>query len=486
VKLISRPKSISPHLILIVTCLGIFLAALDQMVVVTALPNIMVDIKVPVTELDKAAWIIIGYLLGYTVAMPLMGRISDVYGHARIYIASLLIFLVGSVLAATATNLPWLVAARMVQAVGGGALVPVTMAIAGETYPVHHRAIALGIVGAAAEAGGVLGPLYGGVITEEWGWRWIFWINLPLSLLMIYLVYLFVTDNKRLQSQVDYRGGLILGASLICLVLALSQTLGTWSSPYTIGLLLGCVFFFALFMQRALGARQPVIDLSMFRNGIFSAANLAHLLVGAALIMAIVNVPLITDTIMGKEPLEGGLRLMRLTAMIPVGAVVGGFLCQRLGYRLPMLLGLCLAALSFYLLSHWPLDVAEPRLTRDLLIGGLGFGLVIAPIGTAVINSVKEGQKATAASLVTLMRMVGMMIGLAVLTSWGTGRYAVLLGRINELKQLPQATLGLFHDFFLAAAIICLIALLPAMWMRHRTGTPLAPQNRANQNGNIK
>ena len=484
-KLISRPKSISPHLILIVTCFGIFLAALDQMVVVTALPNIMVDIKVPVTELDKAAWIIIGYLLGYTVAMPLMGRISDVYGHARIYIVSLLIFLAGSVLAATATNLPWLVAARMIQAVGGGALIPVTMAIAGETYPLHHRAIALGLVGAAAEAGGVLGPLYGGVITEAWGWRWIFWINLPLSLLMVYLVYRFVTYSKRLQSQVDYVGGLTLGTSLACLVLALSQTLGTWSSPYTIGLLLGCVFFFALFMQRELGVRQPLIDLSMFRNGIFSAANLTHLLVGAALIMAIVNIPLITDTIMGKEPLEGGLRLMRLTAMIPVGAIVGGFLCQRLGYRLPTLLGLCLAALSFYLLNHWPLDVAEPRLTRDLLIGGFGFGLVIAPIGTAVINSVKEGQKATAASLVTLMRMVGMMMGLAVLTSWGTGRYEVLLGRISELGQLPQATLGLFHDFFLAAAIICLIALLPAMFIQNRAGISLTPQKRDNQNGNI-
>ena len=479
----ARPKSVSPYLILAVTCSGIFLAALDQMVVITALPDIMVDIKVPVTELNQAAWIVIGYLLGFTVAMPLMGRVSDVYGHARIYVVSLLVFLAGSVLAATATNLPWLVAARIVQAVGGGALIPVTMAIAGETFPLHRRAVALGMVGAAAEAGGVLGPLYGGVITQEWGWRWIFWLNLPLGLLTICLVYLMVTSGRRLQAQVDYRGGLILGLSLACLVLALSQALGSWSSPYTIGLLLGCAFFFALFMRSELGVSQPVVDLSMFKSGIFSAANLTQLLVGAALIMAIVNIPLITDTIMGKEPLEGGLRLMRLTAMIPVGAVVGGFLCQRLGYRLPTALGLCLAALSFYLLSRWPLDVADPRLSRDLLIGGLGFGLVIAPISTAVINSVKEGQKATAASLVTLMRMVGMMIGLAVLTSWGTGRYEVLLGRISELEQLPQATLGLFHDFFLAAAVICLVALLPALWMRHRAGTRLTSQCQASHDG---
>ena len=153
----ARPKSVSPYLILAVTCSGIFLAALDQMVVITALPDIMVDIKVPVTELDQAAWIVIGYLLGFTVAMPLMGRVSDVYGHARIYVVSLLVFLAGSVLAATATNLPWLVAARIVQAVGGGALIPVTMAIAGETFPLHRRAVALGMVGAAAEAGRCIG-----------------------------------------------------------------------------------------------------------------------------------------------------------------------------------------------------------------------------------------------------------------------------------------------------------------------------------------
>jgi MFS family permease len=232
---------------------------------------------------------------------------------------------------------------------------------------------------------------------------------------------------------------------------------------------MGSALFFAMFLYLEMRVNQPLIDLSMFKNVVFSAANFTHLLVGAALIMAIVNIPLMSDTIMGKEPLEGGLRLMRLTAMIPVGAVLGGFLCQRLGYRLPTLIGLCLAALGFYLLSRWPLDVAEPRLTRDLLIGGLGFGMVIAPIYTAVINSIKEGQKATGASLVTLMRMTGMMIGLAALTSWGTGRYAVLLGKVEELKQLPEATLGLFHDFFLAAAIICLIGLLPALCMgRHR------------------
>lgn len=464
-----RPKSVSPYLVLAVTCFGIFTAGLDQMSVVTALPDMMVDIRLPVTELDQAAWIVIAYLLGYTVAMPLMGRVSDVYGHARVYNFCYVVFLTGSVIVATSENLPWMVTGRVIQAVGGGAVVPVTMAIVGETFPKHRRAIALGIVGAASELGGVLGPLYGGVITQEWGWQWVFWSDIPVGLPVIFLVYLTVS-NRRLRVPVDYRGGLILGLSLACLVLALSLALGPWLSGYTIGLLLGCVFFFVLFLRYELGIRQPMVDLSMFKTGIFSAANLAQFLVGGALIIAMVSIPLVTDTIMGKEPLEGGLRLMRLTAMMPVGAVAGGFLCQRLGYRFPMMLGLSLAAFGFYLLTDWPLDVADPRMTRDLVITGLGFGLVIAPIGTAVINSVSLGQKATAAALVSVMRMVGMMVGLSALTSWGMGRYEVLAGRVPELKQLSAATLRLFHEFFWVAFVICLVALIPALWMRQQCG----------------
>ena len=463
----ARGGKVSPNWILAVACLGIFLAALDQMVVVTALPDIMLDIKVPVTELNRAAWIVIGYLLGYTVAMPLTGRISDVHGHARVYIGSFLLFLVGSVLAAAAPNLNWMVGARIIQAVGGGAGVPVTMAIAGETFASHRRAVAIGIVGAAAEAGGVLGPLYGGVIAQGMGWQWIFWINLPLGAIIVGLVYFVVPRGRRLNAKVDYRGGVILGMALTLLVLALSQSLGSWSSPYTIGMLSASALCIALFIRRELVGTEPMVDLSMFKSGTFSAANVAHFMVGGALIMAIVTIPLMSDTIMGQGALEGGLRLVRLTAMIPVGAVLGGFLCQRMGYRVPMVLGLLLAASGFYLLSQWPLDIADPRMTRDLLIGGLGFGLIIAPVGTAVINSVKEGQKATAASLVTLMRMMGMMVGLAALTSWGMGRYDVLVGRIPDINQLPDATLNLFHDFFWVALVVCLAALVPVLWMRY-------------------
>jgi len=163
-----RAGTSSPNLIMAVVCLGIFIAALDQTVIYGALPDMMLDIQLPVTRLDQASWIVTGYLLGYTFAMPLMGRVSDIYGHGRIYILALGIFMAGSILVALAANLQWIVGARVIQAIGGGAVVPIAMAIAGDIYSGKNRAVALGVLGAAVEAGGALGPFYGAAVAQYW------------------------------------------------------------------------------------------------------------------------------------------------------------------------------------------------------------------------------------------------------------------------------------------------------------------------------
>ena len=468
-------RAFPPYLILGIVSSGIFVAALDMTAVVTALPDIMTDLRLPVTELDQVAWIIAGYLLGYTAAMPLMGRVSDVYGHGRIYVVSLLIFMVGSLFVATAPSLGWLVGARVFQAIGGGAVVPVSMAIAGDIFPERRRGPALGMIGAVAEGGVVLGPLYGGVITHYLDWRWIFWINLPIGFLIILLVLVMLRPTPRLRGTVDYWGGLLLTASLTLLAVALSQGPG---QPQYFLCLLGAVGLFALFLLREMRTAQPLIDLSMFRSLTLSSANATNLLVGGALIMAMVNIPLMADTIMGRSALEGGLRLMRLTAAIPVGALVGGFLCQRLGYRLPTALGLALSATGFFLMSRWGLDIADPWMTLHLAIGGLGFGVVIAPITTAVLNSVREGLRGVASALVTALRMVGMLIGLSALSAWGMGRFEVMTAglSLSEILEAPEEltgpVMGLFHDFFLAAMAMCLLAILPALFMRRQRGRP--------------
>ncbi|MEE9203178.1 MAG: MFS transporter [Dehalococcoidia bacterium] len=465
-----------------------FLAALDQTVVVTALPSIMQDIQLPVTKLEQAMWIITGYLLGYTFAMPLMARLSDVYGRVRVYVLSLLLFMVGSVLVATADSLGWLVGARVVQAIGGGATLPVTMAIAADIFPERRRAVTLGIIGAAAEAGGVLGPLYGGLLINFAGWRWIFWVNLPLGLLIAILVLWLIPATPRLRVPVDYAGGLLIAVCLALLTFGLWQEVGNprplWQ---TAGLVAGSLVFLAAFILRERHTPHPLLDLSLFRRLTFASANWAHLLVGGALIIAMVNVPLMTDTVLGQPPLEGGLRLMRLSGAIPLGAVAGGLLCGRFGYRLPMLLGLGLTALGFYWLSGWGLDIADPAMTVHLATTGFGFGLVIAPIAAAVIDQAGEARRGVAAAVVTLSRMVGMMVGLSVLTSWGMGRYASDTSAIpfpfpqagdsaaqaqqrllSYQEQVTEATLGLFNDLFWAAAVVALLAVVPAVLMARR------------------
>jgi EmrB/QacA subfamily drug resistance transporter len=425
----------------------------------------MTDIRLPITKIDQAAWIVIGYLLGYTFVMPLMGRVSDIYGHSRIYILSLLIFMVGSVFVALATNLQWMVGARILQAIGGGAVVPVAMAIVGDVFTGRSRAVALGIIGAAVEAGGAVGPLYGAALTQFWGWQWIFWINLPISLMVILVVFFFLGPSPRARGKIDYIGGFLLAAALAFLSLGLSQQSG---QPY---FFVASLLFFAFFVLREVRVSDPLIKLSMFRNITFSTANVTNLFIGAALIIAMVNIPLMTNTIMGGSPLEGGLRLLRLTIMLSAGAIIGGFLCKRFGYRLPTILGLILSSIGFLFMSRWTLVIADPQMTFHLAISGFGFGLVIAPLATAVMDSVGEEQRGIASSLVVMMRMIGMIIGLSAITSWGMGRFHLMAAGMSlpEImvapEQLTRSLLALFLDFFRASVGICLVAILPALWL---------------------
>jgi MFS family permease len=215
----------------------------------------------------------------------------------------------------------------------------------------------------------------------------------------------------------------------------------------------------------------------MFKNLTFSAANLTNLLIGGALIIAMVNIPLMTDTIMGKSSLEGGLRLLRFTIMLSLGAIAGGYLCKRTGYRLPTILGLVLSSTGFFLLSLWKINIADPQMTIDLAICGFGFGLVIAPLSTGVMDSVTEDQHGIASSLIVMTRMVGMIIGLSVITAWGMDRFHIITASmsladiVNLPQQMVQSFLNLFHNFFLAAMGICLFAIIPALWLIRKRNT---------------
>ena len=487
---------IPPYVALAPVLAGVFIAVDDQTVVVTILPQIMLDMEVQVTELDRAAWTITGYLLGYVAAMPLIGRVSDVWGHRRIFAWALVAFMIGSAAVALSPTLGWLVAFRVFQAVGAGALVPISIAIVGDLFPSGRRGVPLGLVGASAEAGGVVGPLWGGIIVRFLDWPWVFWINIPLAAAVLAFLLLLLRPSPRFQASVDYVGGAFITLALAALTLGLARA-GDLDGPMAIYLALSIAFLF-LFVLRQRSASGPLFPPSMFRGWTFRGANATHLLVGGGLIIGMVTIPLMANTVSGLAPLDGGLRLMRLTAAIPVGALLGGFACQRMDYRVPTALGLVLAGLGSLLMSGWDADVADPGMTVHLAVAGLGFGLVIAPIALAAINSVSEADRGAAAGLITAMRMVGMTLGLAALTAWGADRFQGMVAGLRLPLQLPNETaaqteqriaefeaelsgagVSLFQDFFLVAMGVCLIALVPAAMMAWRGGNPPPPILRA-------
>ncbi len=524
------------RLAILVACMAVFLTALDQTVVVTALPQMILDLQIPIGQLDRAAWIISGYLLGYVIAMPLMGRVSDIYGRRRVFLICLGVFAFGSLFCGLAPllgnavdlsflknigtdvsspGLIWLVAARFIQAAGGGAVVPVAMAIAGDFYGWKERALMLGLIGMVTEAGGVLGPLYGSIIVQSLGWQYIFYLNLPIVALLLILVVRFIpsasvsTEEGSTRERIDLFGALLLGASLICLSLGLAQqaaqitptrpTAGTTPIENNPWLLLAALVllcgFIALELYYERRSQWPVVNLSLFKRSMFSATSIVSLLVGAALIIAMADIPIFIATVLNRSAIDSGLALLRLTALIPVGAIVGGWLCSRISCRWTAVLGLIATAVGFWLMHLWSLNVDWTQITISTIIAGSGFGLVIAPISTTAINAANEGQIGMASSIVTVLRMIGMILGLAALTSWGLGRFRLLAAGFKPPAGLPafsaqynnlysQYLIGAAHEvytaIFLAAGILCIVALIPAIFLEGRKPSPYFIRSRDN------
>lgn len=515
----SAGGSRSALLAMIVACVAVFLTALDQTVVVTVLPKIIADpgINISFVHLDHAAWIVSAYLLGFIIAMPLMGRVSDIFGRRRILLLCLLIFATGSLLCGFApffgenvdlsflnvlgidTSSPgliFLISARFLQAIGGGAVVPVAMGIVSDFYGQERRGLALGIIGAVTEAGGVVGPLYGALVAQNLDWTYIFYFNVPIVLVLMAAAWFIIPRGKRLSDSIDWIGAALLGAALTCLSLGLAQQ-GTDLGPTTVNgaapqnnpvSLLLAVIFLVVFVLVERKVRHPVIDLSVFKRFTFSASALVSLLVGAALIIAMADIPLFVDTVLSKQipsdqvALFSGLALLRMTAMIPIGAFLGGWLSGRVTSRVTGVIGLLFTAVGFYLMSRWSMNVDWNQITVSTITTGLGFGLVIAPISTTAINSVRATQAGMGSAIVTSLRMAGMIFGLAALTSWALAYFKQLASQFPSLpttasadqfakwsqdyaNHLIAAAHQVYSAVFFTTMFLCLLAIVPAIFL---------------------
>lgn len=458
---------------------------------VTVLPDIIADLEGGFSSagVERAGWIVTAYLFGYTVVLPLMGRVADRHGHRRIYLLSLWIFAVGSLLCAFSFSLYQLVGYRAIQAVGGGALVPIALAVAGHSFRADRRAVALGVVGAAGEAGAVIGPLYGSLLGQFIGWRAIFYLNIPIVLLITFLVRHYVRESSNHDVRVDYRSGLLLALALGCATAGISGGREAGWLVFGVPLLILSVCFMTGFVFSDIKSKNPLVKLGLFANRAFASANIAHFLMGVALITALVQVPTFAyisgwPEVSDSSPMIGGLLLIRLTLMIPVGAIAGGYMSARAGSRLTAVTGFLLSAWGLWRISHWSVDIGSLSQTIDLLAAGAGFGLVIAPLSLSVINSVKRSRMAAGAATLTATRIIGMTAGLAAINSWGISQFQAnragdpvplprfgmsLEGYLEVLKMWEQRNveviLGVLSDFFLIATATCLLAVIPSLFL---------------------
>jgi len=522
-------KTRRPPLILALVCLPVFLGALDLTIISAVLPAVIADLNIPLqTGLDDAAWTVNGYLLAYAVSMTFMGRASDRWGRRRVYLICLGIFFVGSWLAAASGDAPTQIAyrivqlivggrpdrglaalyalifGRVVQAFGAGAMVPVSMALAADLFPPEQRALPLGIVGAVDTAGWVLGHLYGGIMVQFFPWPYLFWINLPIVSLMFGLTawVLNSLDSPRLEGGIDWTGAALISLALVGLNLGLGAgEVGAASPPIyaPFALIIGLIFLF-LFVWAERRAPQPLLNLRIFANRDISAGSGMNLLIGFCLMVGLVSVPLFINVAgaqnSGKGALASGYLLSAFTVPLALAAIPGGWLTGHLGYRRSALLGVLIALGGFILMSRWRPEMAghavalitgsgasesvsnTMQMLAGLLVAGVGLGLTIAPIATAVINTVSDSERGMASALVIILRLVGMSISVSALTAYGLRRSTEVSRELlwdvplTEFERIHEAALQaatrVTTEMALIAAAVCAAAVIPALLLRRQ------------------
>jgi MFS family permease len=567
-------------------------AAADTYVVVLALPDMMAGAGLSADQLQRAAPIVSGFLLGYVAVLPLIGRLADLRGRLPVLVGSLVVFAFGSLVTAAAFDLPSMVAGRFLQGVGGGGLVPATLALVADIYPPHRRGVPLGVVGAVQELGSVVGPLYGAVVLAFGGWRDIFWINLAVGLVLAATLRvahrpvvadgLLDTAAEEERRPTDWVGATLVVLALVALTLVMLEpraltsdvtwglaflpVVGTsrWLSPLALAL----VVLLALFVARCLTARQPLLAVRRWPDlvrrvdvwgalllaaalggvilafatadpevQVFSPAGpwllagsalasvgfwlrnrvaphplvpprtlratpawgalLVSFFVGAGLIAALVDIPIFARlTVYGDSQLMAALVLVRFLVALPVGAVLGGWLTQRLGAGVVTAAGMASSAVAFVAMSRWGLDTLnDPSATVPLVMAGLGFGLALAPVNAALLAATQDAVHGVASALLVVARMVGMLVGISALTTVGLRRYYAEQGNLPApmevcgpgVSRCPEFTLILreagltqLQTIFAGAAVCCAVAgvlalvLLRTADTRELRGRPLA------------
>ncbi|MCB9457947.1 MAG: MFS transporter [Anaerolineaceae bacterium] len=529
-------RTVNPWWVLALIALPVFIGALDLTIVSAFLPEIIIQLELPLqTSLDDAAWVVSGYLLAYAVSMTFMGRVSDLIGRRAVYVACLLIFIAGSILVATAHQGPTdliytimrrmgerpdresvtllaIIIGRVVQALGAGALVPVSLALVGDLFPPERRAQPLGVIGAVDTLGWVLGHLYGGVLVNffaqhkagfeqflssislNWpppDWRTLFWINVPLALIALGLTLwaLRTVPIHRSKGRFDFMGAALIVGAMVALVIGLGANIEVSGSTasfeelsrlpdYAVPVILLSLVLFTGFVLVESRVKDPLLDLRLFRHRNLSAGAIVNLFVGFSLMIGLVSVPILINIRaedaehLTEAALRVGILLSALTVPMALAAVPGGWLSDRFGYRSATLAGLGIALVGFILVwQTWTVDLSEGIIALEMAVVGIGLGLTFSPISAAVINAADEDHRGIASALVIILRLIGMTIAVSALTTLSLQRVSVLASAVlgpnvadpHEFVDVyARITVQVLSELGLVGAIVCGIGMIPA------------------------
>ncbi len=489
----------SAAVVLAVVSFGVFIAADDLTVVSTMLRPIIGDLGLALPEeFDDAAWIVNSYLVAYVAVMPFMGRLSDLLGRRRVFLGSLVLFLAGSIYIPFTTSLGPFIAGRIMTAVGGGAMVPVALAVIGDVYEERRRPGALGVLGAVDTIGWVWGPMFGALLVRFLSWRWQFYLNIPLALVGIAATWWALRDLDRpaRRARLDWAGAVTLTVALVALNVALldSGEIGTVSelaelsgegTSLVLPLFVVAAVALGAFLWVESRTREPLIDLALFRRPNLSAAVLVNFLVGAVLVIAMVDVPLfvnlVVETRLEQAAVLSGLVLSALTASMAATSYFGGVLTERSTYRPVVIGGLAMCAAGFLAMGlSWGTRTSTGQMAWQLVVLGAGFGLVTAPTNAAVVDAAPPDRRGTAGGLVILFRLMGLAVGLSGLTAWGLHRFDTLRRRLDlpplgdptyeqALEDAQAAiTADVLGETFLFSFALVLVAIGAALALRAR------------------
>jgi EmrB/QacA subfamily drug resistance transporter len=430
--------------VVVLTAIGSLMAALDTLVVSTALSTIRLDLGASVEQLE---WTVNAYNLSFAVLLMTGAALGDRYGRRNLYALGLGLFAAASAVCALAPDVSWLIGARAVQGAGSALLMPLGLALLSAAFPPERRGAAIGIFSAITGLAVASGPLVGGAVVQGLAWEWIFWINVPIAVVAIPLVLTRMKESRGADSSLDIPGLALVTGGALGLVWALVRgNQAGWDSPEVLGSLVLGALLVAAFVAWELRAREPMLPMGFFRSRAFSAGNAAIFMTFASLFGAVFFYAQLLQTGLGYDPLGAGLRLMPWTATFLTVAPVAGALVDRFGERPFMVAGLSLQAVGM----AWLALIVEPgmaysEMLAPLIVGGVGVSMAIPAAQNSVLGSVGEHALGKAAGTNSMMRELGGVFGIALVVAVfaGAGSYASAQAFVDGFSPAMLVAAGL-------------------------------------------